>query len=237
MAAVAAAVLLLALISGVGGGGGNKRHVVAASSGDFESTTTTDNNGGNIATPTTRQTPDTTAMSTTTSTAHGPTRNTTLPTRPPTTIPQTTVTTQLRDCTAHDVSLATTTDKPTYGPGEPVQFFLTSTNIASTPCEIPPVCGITPWQMTVADSTGKTVWVSHRVGVASPDPPPPPAVLQPGQSTREGPYFITWDQKDCSQSSCRGTQVPAGTYTAHGARDIDSDHSTATAPPKDFAIT
>lgn len=114
---------------------------------------------------------------------------------PPTPAPEP----EVAACPAADVGVTVTTEKSTYAAGETVRGSSTLTNRSEVTCLLP-----TRAFFRIEDGAGRVVGsfaytMEHRI----------PVKAEPGKTFTSG---LTWDQTDCSGSSC--AQVPAGTYVA-----------------------
>ena len=134
--------------------------------------------------------PPSTGDSTATGNAAGPVSP---PTGPPTGDPEP------APCPAADVNVTVVTEKATYAPGETVRGSSTLENASATSCLLP-----TRAFFRIVDAAGRTVGsFAYTLELRR------PVNAEPGQTFTS---TFTWDQKDCSGSSC--AQVPAGTYVA-----------------------
>lgn len=100
-------------------------------------------------------------------------------------------------CQQAEVKITVATDKPSFGSGEAVGGTSTLENRSAAPCLLP-----TRAFFRVDDATGRSVGsfaytTEFRL----------PVRAEPGKTFSSS---FTWDQKDCSGSTC--AQVPAGTY-------------------------
>ena len=115
------------------------------------------------------------------------------PPGPPTNDPQ------VAACPAADVTVSVTTEKGTYAPGETVRGSATLENGSATTCLLP-----TRAFFRIVDTAGTTVGsFVYTLELRM------PVKAEPGKTFTSA---FTWDQTDCSGSSC--VQVPAGTYVA-----------------------
>ena len=115
------------------------------------------------------------------------------PAGPPTNDPQ------VAACPAADVAVSVTTEKGSYAPGETVRGSSTLENASATTCLLP-----TRAFFRIVDAAGKTVGsFAYTLELRM------PVRAEPGKAFTSA---FTWDQQDCSGSSC--AQVPAGTYVA-----------------------
>lgn len=122
---------------------------------------------------------------------------------------------QLPPCTAADLEVAVTTDKPSYGPGEVVKVTGTLRNSSSQTCTY----GSTT-HMEVRDSAGTVVYAGggHADYIAGQEPK-----LAPGES---GPTLpMQWDQQTCAEMSGCKPALP-GDYTV----TVDVGYGSAVVP-------
>lgn len=102
-------------------------------------------------------------------------------------------------CPAADVDVTVTTEKGAYAPGETVTGSSSLVNRSATTCLLP-----TRAFFRILDARGRTVSsFAYTMELRM------PVEAEPGRTVTSG---FTWDQQDCSGSSC--AQVPAGTYVA-----------------------
>lgn len=115
------------------------------------------------------------------------------PPGPPTNDPQ------VAACPAADVTVSVTMEKDTYATGETVRGSSALTNRSTTTCLLP-----TRAFFRILDASGKTVGsFAYTLELRM------PVKAEPGETFTSA---VSWDQKDCSGSSC--VQVPPGTYVA-----------------------
>lgn len=115
---------------------------------------------------------------------------------PPTVSPPTTAP-GAANCPSSDVRVTVTTDKTTYAPGETVRGSTTIANRSASACLLPTRGFVRIINAAGRDVSGFAYTMEYRF----------PVLAEPGK-TFSTPF--TWDQRDCSGSSC--VQVPAGTY-------------------------
>jgi hypothetical protein len=157
--------------------------------------------------PTSTEAPTTTGPSTTvrrstaTTVAVTTTRRPSTTTRPPTT---TTVTTGASvSCSAAQLTVEVTTDKPSYRPGETVRVQGTLRNQSGAACSYTSYTG----SQEIAGPSGAPVRPSSVfIADAFRDTP-----LPAGATLTQSP---TWDQQACPTSGAACAQAPPGTYTA-----------------------
>ena len=114
---------------------------------------------------------------------------------PPTTVP--TGNDSVAACPAAEVGVIVTTEKSTYAAGETVRGSSTLENRSSTTCLLP-----TRAFFRILDAAGGTVGsFAYTMELRM------PVKAAPGKTFTS---TFTWDQKNCSGSSC--AQVPPGTY-------------------------
>ena len=152
----------------------------------FVDTTTT------IAVTTTTATPapSTTAGGATTTTRRGSTTTTARPGATTTTAP-------IAACTTSQMEAAVTTDKASYGQGEPVRIQSTLRNRSAVTCTYPSFV----FSAAILSPAGATVTAFERVGGA-------PGALGAGQQNEA---TVTWDRLGCAPQPC--TQTAPGDYT------------------------
>jgi hypothetical protein len=152
-------------------------------------------------TTTTSLVPDTTttlAVSSSTTTSTTPATSTTVTGRTTTTRRgatttstrpgATTTTAPIADCTTGQIEARVTTDKPSYGIGEPVKIHSTLRNRSATTCTYPSFI----FSATILGPGGATITGFNRQGEA-------PGALGAGQANEA---FVTWERVACTSDIC-----------------------------------
>ena len=149
---------------------------------------------------------DTTTTAAVTTTTITPATSTTVAGRTTTTRPGSTTTTRpgattttapVTACTTAQMEAAVTTDKASYGQGEPVRIQSTLRNRSATTCTFPSFV----FSAAILSPAGATVTAFERVGEA-------PGSLGAGQQNEA---TVTWDRLGCAPQPC--TQTNPGKYT------------------------
>ena len=123
-------------------------------------------------------------------------------------------------CTASQVAIAASTDRPVYRPGDTVTLRTTLTNRSAQPCTLT-VSSRDP-AFSVSGGGGE-VWRTCGPGQSCPLYERL-VVLPAGGANTES---VPWNQHTCDQSSCAGPQAPSGPYRETAAW---GDLGSATAP-------
>jgi hypothetical protein len=132
-------------------------------------------------TSTTPPAPSTTIRGTTTTTRRGATTTSTR-------AGATTTTAPIADCTTGQIEAQVTTDKPSYGIGEPVKIHSTLRNRSTTTCTYPSFI----FSATILSPGGATITGFNRQGDA-------PGALGAGQANEA---FVTWERIACTSDVC-----------------------------------
>jgi hypothetical protein len=155
-------------------------------------------------TTTTTPATSTTISARTTTTRRGATTTSTRPGATTTTAP-------IAACTTDQLEVRVTTDKPSYGIGEPVKIHSTLRNRSATTCTYPSFV----FGATILGPGGATITGFTRVGEA-------PGGLGAGQANEA---FVTWERVACTSDICPANtpgqytvsatwNAPGGPYTA-----------------------
>jgi cell division septation protein DedD len=125
--------------------------------------------------------PTTTVAGTTTTTRRGATTTSTR-------AGATTTTAPIADCTTGQIEARVTTDKPSYGIGEPVKIHSTLRNKSGTTCTYPSFI----FSATILSPGGATITGFNRQSDA-------PSALGAGQADEA---FVTWERVACTSDIC-----------------------------------
>jgi len=140
-------------------------------------------------TTTTSLVPDTTTTLAATSTTTAPATSTTITGRTTTTRRGATTTTgPIAACTPAQIEAAVTTDKSSYGIGEPVKIHSTLRNKSATTCTYPSFI----FSATILSPGGATITGFNRQSDA-------PSALGAGQANEA---FVTWERVACTSDIC-----------------------------------